>query len=309
MRGRLPICDIKRTYPVKNRTANQYFMERFSCKVYRIALDAGFTCPNRDGKIDTRGCIFCSGCGSGEFSGNRDLGITEQIERGKELVRNKMPKEGGRFIAYFQAFSGTYAPVGRLKSLYEEAAYHPDVVAVAIATRPDCLPDEVLDLLTEINRIKPVWIELGLQTIHEKTAEYIRRGYPLRVYDDAVRALTQRGIEVVAHIILGLPFETREDMLKTAEYVGSQPISGIKIHLLHVLKGTDLAAEYARGAFRCLSMEEYTDLVRDCIKLLPDNIVIHRMTGDGARRDLIAPMWSADKKRVLNMLKEKLANI
>lgn len=309
MRGRLPICDIKRTYPVKNRTANQYFMERFSCKVYRIALDAGFTCPNRDGKIDTRGCIFCSGCGSGEFSGNRDLGITEQIERGKELVRNKMPKEGGRFIAYFQAFSGTYAPVGRLKSLYEEAAYHPDVVAVAIATRPDCLPDEVLDLLTEINRIKPVWIELGLQTIHEKTAEYIRRGYPLRVYDDAVRALTQRGIEVVAHIILGLPFETREDMLKTAEYVGSQPISGIKIHLLHVLKGTDLAAEYARGAFRCLSMEEYTDLVRDCIKLLPDNIVIHRMTGDGARRDLIAPMWSTDKKRVLNMLKEKLANI
>ncbi|MBQ6574481.1 MAG: TIGR01212 family radical SAM protein [Lachnospiraceae bacterium] len=294
---------------MKNRTANQYFMERFSCKVYRIALDAGFTCPNRDGKIDTRGCIFCSGCGSGEFSGNRDLGITEQIERGKELVRNKMPKEGGRFIAYFQAFSGTYAPVGRLKSLYEEAAYHPDVVAVAIATRPDCLPDEVLDLLTEINRIKPVWIELGLQTIHEKTAEYIRRGYPLRVYDDAVRALTQRGIEVVAHIILGLPFETREDMLKTAEYVGSQPISGIKIHLLHVLKGTDLAAEYARGAFRCLSMEEYTDLVRDCIKLLPDNIVIHRMTGDGARRDLIAPMWSTDKKRVLNMLKEKLANI
>ncbi len=309
MRGLLPICDIKRTYPVKNRTANQYFMERFSCKVYRIALDAGFTCPNRDGKIDTRGCIFCSGCGSGEFSGNRDLGITEQIERGKELVRNKMPKEGGRFIAYFQAFSGTYAPVGRLRSLYEEAAYHPDVVAIAIATRPDCLPDEVLDLLTEINRIKPVWIELGLQTVHEKTAEYIRRGYPLRVYDDAVRALTQRGIEVVAHIILGLPFETREDMLKTAEYVGSQPISGIKIHLLHVLKGTDLAAEYARGAFRCLSMEEYTDLVRDCIKLLPDNIVIHRMTGDGARRDLIAPMWSTDKKRVLNMLNEKLANI
>ena len=309
MRGRLPICDIKRTYHVKNKTANQYFMERFSCKVYRIALDAGFTCPNRDGKIDTRGCIFCSGCGSGEFSGNRDLGITEQIERGKELVRNKMPKEGGRFIAYFQAFSGTYAPVGRLKSLYEEAAYHPDVVAVAIATRPDCLPDEVLDLLTEINRIKPVWIELGLQTIHEKTAEYIRRGYPLRVYDDAVRALTQREIEVVAHIILGLPFETREDMLKTAEYVGSQPISGIKIHLLHVLKGTDLAAEYARGVFRCLSMEEYTDLVRDCIKLLPDDIVIHRMTGDGARRDLIAPMWSTDKKRVLNMLNEKLANI
>lgn len=309
MRGRLPICDIKRTYPVKNKTANQYFMERFSCKVYRIALDAGFTCPNRDGKIDTRGCIFCSGCGSGEFSGNRDLGITEQIERGKELVRNKMPKEGGRFIAYFQAFSGTYAPVGRLKSFYEEAAYHPDVVAVAIATRPDCLPDDVLDLLTEINRIKPVWIELGLQTVHEKTAEYIRRGYPLSVYDDAVRALTQRGIEVVAHIILGLPFETREDMLKTAEYVGSQPISGIKIHLLHVLKGTDLATEYARGAFRCLSMEEYTDLVRDCIKLLPDNIVIHRMTGDGARRDLIAPMWSTDKKRVLNMLNEKLANI
>lgn len=291
---------------MNNRTAGQYFKERFGCKVYRIAIDAGFSCPNRDGHIDTRGCIFCSGYGSGEFAGNRELSITEQIENGKRLVRNKMPEGRGKYIAYFQAFTGTYAPTDRLYSVYEEAIDHPDIVALAIATRPDCLPDEVLDLISTLNRRKPVWVELGLQTIHEKTASYIRRGYPLSVYDDAIARLARRKIETVTHIILGLPGETREDMLATAEYVGAGSISGIKIQLLHVLLGTDLAKEYAEGKFRCLSMEEYTDLVRDCISLLPEHVVIHRMTGDGARKDLIAPLWSTDKKRVLNMLNDKL---
>lgn len=291
---------------MKNKTANLYFRERFGCKVYRIALDGGFTCPNRDGKIDTRGCIFCSGFGSGEFAGDRTRTISEQIERGKDLVDKKMPEGERKYVAYFQAFTGTYAPLAKLKRIYEEAIRHPDIAALAIATRPDCLPDEVIGLIADLNRQKPVWVELGLQTIHEKTAAYIRRGYPLAVYDDAVKRLAERGIETVTHIILGLPFETREDMLGTVRYVGNGPISGIKIQLLHVLSGTDLAKEYEQGKFSCLSMEEYTDLVRDCIDLLPDHIVIHRMTGDGARRNLIAPLWSTDKKRVLNMLRAKL---
>ncbi|MCR5473915.1 MAG: TIGR01212 family radical SAM protein [Lachnospiraceae bacterium] len=291
---------------MKNKTANLYFRERFGCKVYRIALDGGFTCPNRDGKIDTRGCIFCSGFGSGEFAGDRTRTISEQIERGRDLVDKKMPEGERKYVAYFQAFTGTYAPLAKLKRIYEEAIRHPDIAALAIATRPDCLPDEVIGLIADLNRQKPVWVELGLQTIHEKTAAYIRRGYPLAVYDDAVERLAERGIETVTHIILGLPFETREDMLGTVRYVGNGPISGIKIQLLHVLSGTDLAKEYEQGKFSCLSMEEYTDLVRDCIDLLPDHIVIHRMTGDGARRNLIAPLWSTDKKRVLNMLRAKL---
>ncbi|MCR5687606.1 MAG: TIGR01212 family radical SAM protein [Lachnospiraceae bacterium] len=291
---------------MKNKTANRYFRERFGCKVYRIAIDGGFSCPNRDGKIGTGGCIFCSGYGSGEVAGSRNDSITEQIERGKALVKGKMPEEGGKYIAYFQAFTGTYALPERLEAVYREAIGHPDVAAVAIATRPDCLPDEVIGLIESLGKIKPVWVELGLQTIHEQTAEYIRRGYTLDVYDDAVRMLADRGIETVTHIILGLPGESRKDMIETAAYVGAGPVSGIKIQLLHVLAGTDLADEYKAGKFRCLSMEEYTDIVRDCIAVLPENIVIHRMTGDGARRDLIAPLWSTDKKRVLNMLKSKL---
>ncbi len=291
---------------MKNRTAGEYLKERFGQKVYRIALDGGFTCPNRDGTLGTGGCIFCSGYGSGDFACDRNLSITEQIEKGKELVRGKMPAGQGKYIAYFQAFTGTYAPVWRLREVYEEAIAHPDIEVLSIATRPDCLPDQVLDLLTEMNHKKPVWVELGLQTIHEKTAEYIRRGYPLSVYDDAVRKLSERGIEVITHIILGLPGETKEEMLQTAAYVGQGPIAGIKIQLLHVLEGTDLAAEYKKGSFDCMTMEEYTDLVRDCISLLPEHVVIHRMTGDGAKKDLIAPLWSGDKKRVLNMLRSKL---
>lgn len=291
---------------MKNRTANQYFKERFGKKVYRIAIDGGFTCPNRDGTIDTRGCIFCSGYGSGEFAGSRNLSITEQIEQGKALVKEKMSISSGGYIAYFQAFTGTYAPMERLRNMYEEAIRHPDTVAVAIATRPDALPEDVLDLISSLNRIKPVWIELGLQTIHEQSAGYIRRGYPLSVYEDAVERLSKRGIEIVTHIILGLPGESHKDMLETAAYLGKSPISGIKIQLLHVLAGTDLADDFYQGKFTCMSMEEYTDMVHDCIDLLRSDIVIHRMTGDGARKDLIAPLWSTDKKRVMNMLKKKL---
>ena len=291
---------------IKHRTANEYFRNRFGQKVYRIALDGGFTCPNRDGTLDTRGCIFCSGYGSGDFAGSRDLSITDQIEEGKSLVSKKMPDKQGKYIAYFQAFTNTYAPVTKLKVLYTEAMDHPDIVALCIATRPDCLPDEVIALLSSLNKIKPVFVELGLQTIHEKTALYIRRGYPLSVYDDAVKRLTGAGLEVITHIILGLPGESRSDMLESVSYVGKGPISGIKLQLLHVLKGTDLAADYEKGLFTCLSMEEYTDLVRDCIALLPEHVVIHRMTGDGSKKDLIAPLWSADKKRVLNMLNKKL---
>ena len=291
---------------MKHRTANEYFRNRFGQKVYRIALDGGFTCPNRDGTLDTRGCIFCSGYGSGDFASSREKSITEQIEEGKALVSKKMPDGNGKYIAYFQAFTNTYAPVKKLKALYGEAIDHPDIVALCIATRPDCLPDEVIALLSSLNKIKPVFVELGLQTIHEKTALYIRRGYPLSVYDDAVKRLTGAGLEVITHIILGLPGESRSDMLMSVSYVGKGPISGIKLQLLHVLKGTDLAADYEKGLFTCLSMEEYTDLVRDCIALLPEHVVIHRMTGDGSKKDLIAPLWSADKKRVLNMLNHKL---
>lgn len=284
---------------------NQYLRDTFGTKVYKIALDGGFTCPNRDGTLGTRGCIFCSGRGSGEFAGSSGLSIHKQIEQGKQRVSAKI-KGDGRYIAYFQAFTNTYAPVGHLRKLYMEAMEHPDVVAVSIATRPDCLPVEVLDLLEELNRIKPVWVELGLQTIHERTADYIRRGYSLTVYDQAVQALRTREIEVITHVILGLPGETEQDMLATVDHVGRSGVQGIKLQLLHVIEGTDLAEEYRQGVFSCMTLEEYVDLVCRAVALLPENMVIHRMTGDGDKKTLIAPLWSADKKRVLNALNKRL---
>ena len=288
---------------------NSYLKERFGCKVYKIAIYGGFTCPNRDGTIDTRGCIFCSGYGSGDFAEDASCTVTEQIERGKRRIEAKMPVSGaGKYIAYFQAFTNTYAPVGRLRSLYTEAVTHPDIVAVSIGTRPDCLPEDVLDLLSAINNIKPVWVELGLQTIHEKSAEYIRRGYDLHVYDEAVRTLKERNIEVITHVILGLPGESRDDMLATVRYVGESGVSGIKLQLLHVIEGTDLAKDYALGKFTCMSLDEYASLIYDCVSILPDDIVIHRMTGDGAKKTLVAPLWSADKKRVINTLNQKFIN-
>ncbi len=281
-------------------TLNQYLRDTFGQKLYKIALDRGFTCPNRDGTIDTRGCIFCSGSGSGEFAGDCTMSITQQIERGKEQVQKKI--KNGRYIAYFQAFTNTYAPVGKLRSLYMEAINHKDIAVLSIATRPDCLPDEALDLLCECNQIKPVWVELGLQTINPSTAAYIRRGYPLPVYDDAVRRLKACGIEVITHVILGLPGESRRDMLDTVSYVGRSHADGIKLQLLHVIRGTDLEKDYREGKFETLTFESYVELVADCIALLPENMVIHRMTGDGDKRTLVAPMWSTDKKRVLNAI-------
>ena len=290
---------------MKQRTVNQYLKEKYGQKIYKIAIDGGFTCPNRDGWLDTRGCIFCSAGGSGDFAEDRSLSVTEQIERGKRRVESKMPAdqtESNKYIAYFQAFTNTYAPVEHLKSLYMEAVRHPDIVAISIGTRPDCLPEDVLNLLGEINKIKPVWVELGLQTIHEKTADYIRRGYPLSVYDKAVEELKRRDIEIITHVILGLPGESREDMLESVRYVGDSGVQGIKLQLLHVLKGTDLEKDYKAGLFKCLTMEEYIDLIADSLDILPEDIIIHRMTGDGPKRILVAPEWSADKKRVLNEL-------
>lgn len=288
---------------MKQRTLNQYLRERFGRKIYKISISGGFTCPNRDGTLDTRGCIFCSAGGSGDFAEDKNLSITEQIDLGKRRVAAKMP-EG--YIAYFQAFTNTYAPVERLRALYSEAIEHPCIVAVSIGTRPDCLSDEVLDLIAELNLLKPVWIELGLQTIHEKSAEYIRRGYPLAVYERAVRELRARNIETITHVILGLPGESREEMLQTVKYVGESGVQGIKLQLLHVLEGTDLAIDYRNGLFEVMTMEDYISLIKDCVNVLPDDIVIHRLIGDGPKRILIAPEWTKDKKRVLNALNKEL---
>ena len=277
---------------------NRYLRERFGCKVYKISINGGFTCPNRDGTLGTRGCIFCSAGGSGDFAESPELSITQQIEKGKERVKNKI--KSGKYIAYFQAFTNTYAPVETLRKKFTQAINHPDIVMLSVATRPDCLPEEVIELLKELNDIKPVCVELGLQTIHEKSAEYIRRGYKLECYDDAVKRLKAAGLEVVCHIILGLPGETKSDMLESVDYACKSGINGIKLQLLHVLKGTDLAKDYENEKFRVLTMDEYLDILKSCLDIIPKNMVIHRLTGDGAKKDLIAPLWSADKKRVLN---------
>lgn len=291
---------------MKYTTLNNYLKERFGEKVYKIALNGGFTCPNRDGTIDTRGCIFCSKGGSGDFAENPDLTFTEQIENGKKRLEKKI--KNGKYIAYFQAFTNTYAPVERLRTIYEEAINHPDIVALSIGTRPDCLGDDVLALLDELNKIKPIFVELGLQTINEDTAKYIRRGYTLEVYDKAVTDLHKIGINVVTHIILGLPNENKENMLKSVEYA-CKVTDGIKLQLLHILKGTDLAKDYEQGKFGVLTLEQYTEIIKECVQIIPENVVIHRLTGDGAKKDLIAPLWSADKKTVLNTINRALKGI
>lgn len=288
---------------MKYTTLNSYLKNKFGCKVYKLAIDGGFTCPNRDGTLGTRGCIFCSRGGSGEFAESKEKSVTQQIDDGKKRVEKKI--KDGKYIAYFQAFTNTYAPVCKLKSLYTEAINHPDIVALSIATRPDCLGDDVLELLDEMNKIKPVFIELGLQTIHENTAQYIRRVYPLEVYDKAVDDLHKIGINVVTHLIIGLPSESEQDILQSVEYV-CQKTDGIKLQLLHILKGTDLADEYRECKVDVLSLEEYTSIIKHCVEIIPDNVVIHRLTGDGAKKDLIAPLWSADKKHVLNTINKAL---
>ena len=281
---------------------SQYYREKFGCKVYKLSLDGGFSCPNRDGTIGTGGCIFCTG--SGEFAEGGPDPIEVQLERAKLRVNRK--NKDGKYIAYFQAFTNTYAPVEQLRQLYYEAIAPEDIVGLAIGTRPDCLGEDVIRLLAQINAVKPVCVELGLQTIHEETARYIRRGYETAVYFDAVRRLKAAGIEVVTHIILGLPGETPEMMVKTTEAAAAAGSDGVKFHLLHVLKNTDLAKDYEAGKFECLSLEEYGKLLKACISVLPEHVVIHRITGDGAKKDLIAPLWSGDKKRVLNYLYKML---
>ena len=286
---------------------NDYLHRRFGTKVYKLALDGGMTCPNRDGTIGTGGCIFCSAGGSGDFAEGRCASVAEQIEKARARVRKKT--DAAKFIAYFQSYTNTYAPVEYLARLFTEAIDHPEVAALSIGTRPDCLSDEVVALLARLNRRKPVWVELGLQSIHEDTARYIRRGYELPVYEDALARLKGAGIHVIVHVILGLPGEDRERMLATIDYLaGKNRPDGIKLQLLHVLEGTDLAAEWRAGKFRCMEMEEYFDLLCECLERLPADMVIHRLTGDGPKHTLLAPLWTGDKKRVLNELNRTLEN-
>ena len=280
------------------KTLSDHYREKFGRKVYKLSLDGGFSCPNRDGTLGTGGCIFCTG--SGEFAEGGPEPIAVQLERAKLRVAAK--NKGGKYITYFQAFTNTYAPVEKLRKLYFEAIAPEEIVGLSIGTRPDCLGDDVIALLKEVNTRKPVSVELGLQTVHESTARYIRRGYPAEVYFDAVRRLKAAGIEVVTHIILGLPGEDAQMAVETTRAAVAAGTDGVKFHLLHVLRGTDLETEYAAGKFSCLTMEEYGEILKQCIAVLPEGIVVHRITGDGAKKDLIAPLWSADKKRVLNYL-------
>ena len=279
---------------------------QFGQKIYKVSLDGGMSCPNRDGTVGTGGCTFCSQGGSGEFAVGRTgyPDVWEQIEQAKTRVHRKISGEG-KYIAYFQSYTNTYAPVNYLRTLFERAITHPDIVALSVGTRPDCLGDGVVALLKELNRQKPVWVELGLQTIHEKTAERIHRGYRLEVFEDAYRRLKEAGLTVVVHVILGLPGETKEEMLETVDYLGKIPVDGIKLQLLHILKGSQMAAEYEKNPFSLMELEEYLDLILTCVARLPQSVVIHRLSGDGAKALLIGPAWSANKKLVLNRMMQK----
>lgn len=277
-----------------------YLKQTFGTKVYKIALDGGMTCPNRDGSIDTRGCIFCSNGGSGEFAATRHGSIYEQIERGIDIIKKHGKHTGDKFIAYFQSYSNTYAPVEYLEKLYMETLAHPDIVAMSIGTRPDCFSKEIYCLIEKCNKIKPVWIELGLQTIHEETAKFIRRGYTLDVFNNTVKELRSRGIDVITHIILGLPKESENDIIKTIHYLNKMDIQGIKLQLLHILKNTGLAL--MTNQIYTYSEQEYIQLLMHCISELSPDIVVHRITGDGPKNLLIAPKWSRNKRHVLNAI-------
>lgn len=277
---------------------------RFGEKVYKLTLNGGMSCPNRDGKISFGGCIFCSEGGSGEFASAACLSIPAQIQDAKKRLAGKRPVN--QYIAYFQAYTNTYGPIEHLRKIFTEAIEDPEIVLLSIATRPDCLPAEVVDLLAELNQKKPVWVELGLQTIHESSARFIRRGYPLEVYTDAVERLSAHGIEVVTHVILGLPGETREMMLDTVKYLNTLPIQGIKLQLLHVLEGTDLSTYYKNTGFHVLEEDEYVNLILECIEHLRPEITVHRITGDGPKDLLIAPLWSSKKRSVLNHIHHEM---
>lgn len=280
-----------------------YLQQEFGRKIYKLSLNGGMTCPNRDGTLDTRGCIFCSSGGSGDFSPSSLLSVTNQIKEAKKLVSNKIKaKSDLSYIAYFQAYTNTYGDIAYLREIFTEAIMNPDIVALSIATRPDCLDNEVLELLAELNKLKPVWLELGLQTCHEETATFIRRGYPLSCFEEAVNNLYRLKLPIIVHVIIGLPGESISDILETIAYVSSLPIQGIKLQLLHILKNTDLA----NYTFPVLTMEEYINIVVLSLEILPQNIVIHRITGDGPKNLLIAPLWSSNKKLVLNGINQEL---
>ncbi len=286
---------------------DHYLKNTYGKKIYKIAIDAGMTCPNRDGTIDHRGCIFCSAGGSGDFAAPNTLSITEQITYGLSLMNGK--KTGDLFIAYFQSYTNTYAPVSQLSVLFTEALEQPNIAGISIATRPDCISGEILVLLCDLQKKykdKFIWVELGLQTIHEQTATYIRRGYSLSVFDHCIKQLQIASIPVIVHVILGLPGESKEQILETISYLNSCHIFGIKLQLLHVLKNTDLAIDYEQQAFEVYSLEEYLDILTSCITHLSPEIVLHRVTGDGPRDLLIAPTWSLNKRLVLNSLHKKM---
>ena len=284
---------------------NRYLRETFGVKLYKLALNGGMTCPNRDGRLGSQGCIFCSRGGSGDFAASASLPISEQIEAAKRLIARKTPADA-RYIAYFQAYTNTYAPVSRLRTLFTEALRHPDIAVLSIATRPDCLPPEVLSLLSELNREKPVWVELGLQSIHPATQRYIGSGFTTADYDRAVQDLHAAGLAVITHVILGLPGETRADLAATIRHIGRLGTDGVKLQLLHVLRDTRLAEEYQRDRLSVLSLEEYIDFLILCLEMLPSRTVIHRITGDGPKSLLLAPLWSADKHRVLQAIQKAL---
>lgn len=280
-------------------SVNEYLKGTYGVKMYKLSLNGGMNCPNRDGLIDTRGCIFCSAGGSGDFA-------CTNVDDAKKLISNKYT--GNNFIAYFQSYTNTYADVSYLRNLFMPVINNPDVKILSIATRPDCLDDSVITLLDELNKIKPVWIELGLQTIHKKTSDYIRRGYELDIFTDSVKRLNNSDIKVIVHMILGLPGESDEMMLDTARFIANSGAWGIKLQLLHVLKGTDLADDYNNHLFETMTMDNYIRLIGRIIELLPPDMVIHRLTGDGPKKILIAPLWSADKKRVHNSLMQYFTN-
>lgn len=292
---------------MKLYTANDYIRDTFGEKLYKISLNAGTTCPNRDGTVGIGGCIFCSASGSGDFSEDAELDIDSQIEQAKMRIAGKC--RCNRFIAYFQSFTNTYGDPEMLRSKFLTAAKRDDIAAVSIASRPDCFGSDVLEIIKEVNAIKPVWIELGLQTSSEKTAALINRGYALGEYDRTVDRLKELGVHIIVHMIIGLPGETKQDMVSTARYIADSGVGGIKLQLLHVIKNTVIEKMYNNSEFDVLSFEEYADILCACLRVLPPEMVVHRFTGDGPKKTLVAPMWSTDKKMVLNRLNRIVADL
>ncbi len=299
---------------MKYISLSDYLKEKYNTKVYKLSLSSGCSCPNRDGNISTGGCIFCSEGGSGDFAA-KGADIDSQIEFAKSMVNKKIsakiPEEERKYIAYFQSYTNTYGDEDYLMDLFKKVCDYPEIVGISIGTRPDCLSDDMIKFLGELNKEKEVWVELGLQTIHESTADFINRGYKLPVFEDVYEKLTDAGIKVVVHVILGLPNETVNDMLETVDYLAklSPTLFGIKLQLLHVLQGTKLAEIYERDPFHVFTLEEYCEVVGKCLKLLPPETVIHRLTGDGPKKLLITPLWSGNKKLVMNTMRSYISKL